>query len=75
MFSQILKVNPNFTKAYLGLAICFDKMSNPARAMHYYKMFLERKPHSHHGERIRKRLDKLKNLKTENDVERNFAVV
>lgn len=75
VFSQILKVNPGFNKAYLGLAICFDKMSNPSRAMHYYKMFLERKPHSHHGERIRKRLDKLKNLKSENNVERNFAVV
>lgn len=75
VFSQILKINPGFNKAYLGLAICFDKMSNPARAMHYYKIFLDKKPHSHHGERIRKRLDKLRNMKSENPIERNFAVV
>lgn len=75
VFSQILKVNPAFNKAYLGLAICFDKMSNSSRAMHYYKMFLEKKPHSHHADRIRKRLDKLRNIRSENSVERNFAVV
>ena len=75
VFSQILKVNPSFNKAYLGLAICFDKMSNSSRAMHYYKIFLDKKPHSHHAEKIRKRLNKLKNLRSENVVERSFAVV
>ena len=75
VFSQILKVNPNFNKAYLGLAICFDKMSNRARALHYYKLFLERKPHSHHGERIRKRIQKLKNLKSADYENRCLAII
>lgn len=75
VFSQILKVNPNFYKAYLGLAICFDKMSHKSRAMHYYKTFLDKRPHSHHSEKIRKRIEKLKNLKiSDNDI-RNFAVI
>lgn len=75
VFSQILKVNPNFYKAYLGLAICFDKMSNKSRALHYYKTFLEKKPHSHHGERIRKRLEKLRTFKNAEPEIRKFAVI
>ena len=63
VFSQILKVNPNFNKAYLGLAICFDKMSKHQRAMHYYKCFLSKKPHSHHSEKIKKRIAKLQKIK------------
>ena len=76
VFSQILKVNPNFHKAYLGLAICYDKISNRQRAIHYYKTFLDKKPHSHHGEKIKKRIAKLKNRisVSEND-NRSFAVV
>lgn len=75
VFSQILKVNPNFYKAYLGLAICFDKMSNKSRALHYYKTFLDKKPHSHHGEKIKKRIAKLKNVKTTDNDNRSFAVI
>ena len=75
VFSQILKANPNFSKAYLGLAICFDKMSNKSRAMHYYKLFLDKKPHSHHAERIKKRIAKLRNLKESNPSQPTFAIL
>ncbi len=75
VFSQILKVNPNFNKAYLGLAICYDKTSNKTRALHYYKAFLKRKPHSHHGEKIKKRIEKLQISKTDFDETRKFAVI
>ena len=75
VFSQMLKINPNFYKAYLGLAICFDKMSNTSRAIHYYKAFLDKKPHSHHGTRIKKRIYKLENNKQNQSNDRNFAVV
>ncbi len=75
VFSQILKVNPDFHKAYLGLAICFDKMSNKSRAIHYYRTFLDRKPHSHHSEKIKKRIEKLKNSRTSEDYNRNFAIL
>lgn len=75
VFSQILKVNPNFSKAYLGLAICFDKMSNRSRAMHYYKLFLDKKPHSHHAARIKKRIAKLRNLKESNPSQPTFAIL
>lgn len=75
VFSQILKVNPNFSKAYLGLAICFDKMGKESRASHYYKMFMDKKPHSHHCEKIKLRLQKIKNSKLSDNEIRNFAVV
>lgn len=75
VFSQMIKVNPEFYKAYLGLAICFDKMSKTARALHYYKAFLDKKPHSHHGEKIRKRIEKLSNVRANENTSRMFAVV
>lgn len=75
VFSQILKVNPNFSKAYLGLAICFDKMGKQSRAIHYYKSFLDKKPHSHHSEKIKARLQKIKNNKVSDLDIRNFAIV
>ena len=75
VFSQILKVNPDFSKAYLGMAICFDKMKQSSRALHYYKMFLKRKPHSHHAMKIKKRISKLNNTKQQENTQRSFAVV
>ena len=75
VFAQMLKVNPNFNKAYLGLAICFDKMSNIQRAMHYYKLFLNKKPHSHHGEKIKRRIAKLQRIKPEQREENKLAVI
>lgn len=75
VFSQILKINPNFHKAYLGLAICFDKMSNKSRALHYYKAFLTKKPHSHHGDKIKKRISKILRNRPIESPERRFAVV
>lgn len=75
IFSQILKINPNFSKAYLGLAICFDKMGKTSRATHYYRTFIEQKPHSHHGDKIRARLQKIKNAKVTDTEIRNFAIV
>lgn len=75
VFSQILKVNPDFNKAYLGLAICFDKMYKKSRAIHYYKIFLKKKPHSHHNEKILKRIAKLKHAQN-NEIETcNLAIV
>lgn len=75
VFSQVLKINPNFNKAYLGLAICFDRMSNSSRAIHYYKAFLDKKPHSHHGPKIRTRISKLQNNKAQDLDARTFAII
>lgn len=63
VFAQILKMNPDYYKAHLGLGICFDKMSQKSGAVHYYKMYMDKKPHSHHCDRIKKRITKLENVK------------
>ena len=75
VFSQVLKINPNFYKAYLGLAICFDKMGKQSRATHYYKMFLDKKPHSHHSTKIKKLLEKLQSFKNTEEKTKYFSVV
>lgn len=66
VFSQLLKVHPDYNKAHLGLAICFDKMGQKPRAVHYYKSYMEKKPHSQHNNRIKNRITKLINAKAQN---------
>ena len=64
VFTHMLKINPDFYKAHLGLAICFDKMQNPQRAVHYYKSFMDKKPHSRHCSSVKNRIKKLQNERT-----------
>ena len=39
-FFQIIKRNPNYYKAYLGLAMSLDKLEHYSEAIRYYKKFL-----------------------------------
>ena len=73
VFSQVLKINPIYYKAILGLAICYDKMSLKSRAAHYYKLYLDKKPHSHHSAMIQKRIEKLKNVKEKSEINLKLA--
>lgn len=66
VFSQLLKIHPDYHKAHLGLAICFDKMGQKQRAVHYYKSYMEKKPHSSHTSKIKHRITKLTNAKQQN---------
>ena len=66
VFSQLLKIHPDYHKAHLGLAICFDKMGQKPRAVHYYKSYLEKKPHSQHITKIKHRISKLAGAKSQN---------
>lgn len=62
--SKVLKINPDYYRANLGIAICFDKMNRLNDATRYYKKFLEQKPHSHHSERIKTRLSEIQKVKS-----------
>ena len=75
VFTQMLKINPDFYKAHLGLAICFDKMQNPQRAVHYYRSFIGKKPHSHHCPSVKNRIKKLQNGKPTSPCELTLATV
>ena len=46
LFYKILKINPAYYRANLGLGICFDKMNKFSSAIRYYKKYIARKPHS-----------------------------
>ena len=61
VFNEILKVKPSYTKAFLGIGICFDKLKRTVDAMRYYKKFIERKPNSSHADFVKSRLFNLKN--------------
>ncbi len=46
LFYQILKINHNFHRAYLGIGICFDKLENHSKAVRFYKKYIAKKPNS-----------------------------
>ncbi len=73
VFTQMLKINPDFYKAHLGLAICFDKMKHPQRAVHYYRSFIDKKPHSHHCPSVKNRIKKLQMGKSPASIELTLA--
>lgn len=60
---KILKLNPNYYKAYASIGICFDKLGKRSFAQRYYRKFLSEKPFSHNAEFIKNRLDKIKTHK------------
>ncbi len=46
VFKQILKINPEYFRANLGLGICLDKMERRHFAVRYYKKYIEKRPYS-----------------------------
>lgn len=64
MFFNILKRNPDFHRAYFGLAVCFDNMKKVSEAKRYYSKFLKIKPNSKHADYVKDRLKALKPTNT-----------
>lgn len=46
LFKQILRINPNYYRANLGLGICLDRLEQYASAIRYYKKYIAQKPKS-----------------------------
>ena len=59
-FSKLLKLNPKYEKAILGIGICFDKLKRFTDAIRYYRKFLNIKPKSEHFSHIMERIGKIK---------------
>ncbi len=59
VFAQLLKINPQYYKALLGIGICFDKMGKTSGAIRYYKRFLELKPNSKNAPDVLERLKQI----------------
>ncbi len=71
-FYQILKINPKYEKAILGIGICFDKLKRFTDAIRYYRKFLTIKNKSEHREHIQERITKIKN---QNKRKNNLSVI
>ena len=60
VFTALLKINPQYYIAILGIGICFDKMGKISSAVRYYKKFLEIKPNSKNAPDVVARLEQIK---------------
>lgn len=63
LFFTILKKNPNYHKAYLGMGVCLENLHKRADAKRYYKKYLDKKPHSKHAEFVQSKLNNLRKSK------------
>lgn len=61
-FFQITKRNPNYYKAYLGIAMSFDKLEKYTDAIRYYKKFLSIKQFSEDSIFAKNRIKELKDI-------------
>ena len=59
-FFSLIKKNPDYYKAYLGIAMSFDKLAKYNHAIRYYKKFLELKHFSDDANFAKKRVAELK---------------
>lgn len=59
VFAQLMKINPKFHKAYLGVGICYDKCGRIQSAIRYYRKFLKMKPNSKNAPDVQLRLEKI----------------
>lgn len=65
IFFEILKINPDFHRAYLGLAVCFDNIKKIPDAKRFYSKFLKMCPDSYHSNYVKNRILVLRNQKHE----------
>ena len=46
VFCELIKINPRYYMAVLGIGICFDKLEKYTKAIRFYKKYISNKPHS-----------------------------
>ena len=63
ILNELLQLNPEYYRAYAGIAICFDKLGKTNEAQRYYRKFLLKKPFSLQAQFVKYRLQKLKSMK------------
>ena len=67
IFAELLKINPHYYKALLGIGICFDRLGRTNSAVRYYKKFLKLKPNSKNAPDVIGRLNRIKKGRTVSD--------
>ena len=65
LYMDVLKINPDYTKIYSDIGLCFDKLGNKTYAKRFYKKFLCSEPTDEQANLVLKRVEKLRKIKTE----------
>jgi len=60
---SLIKIHPDYSSAYLGIATCLDKMGKQTEAQRYYRKFLQKKPLDNQAQFAKNRMEKLKSVK------------
>ena len=72
LYLDVLKINPNYTKIYSDIGLCFDKLGKKTEAKRYYRKYLSAKPDGEQANKILKRVETLRKL---NKTEHNLSLV
>ena len=59
LFYDVIKKNPDYYKAYLGLGVCLENLGKTLQAKRYYKRYLELKPESKDAGNIERKLNNI----------------
>ena len=72
VLSKIMKIDSTYSKAYVGIGICFDKLGKKTDAQRYYKKYLSGTTEPSQAGFVLSRIKKLRENKTS---EMKFALV
>lgn len=78
LFRRMLKINPEYYRAYLGLGLCFDKLEKFTVAIRFYKKYISLKPNSSTAKSLIGRIYEIHNImktKAKNPKKKNFRVI
>ena len=64
LYKNVLKINPQYKKAYFDIGVCLDKLGNQREAKRYYHKFLECNPQDEHANYVMKRVNELRKNNT-----------
>ena len=56
LFRIIIKNFPDYARAFLGMAICCDKLGNHDKAKRFYKKYLQLSPDAANSQNVQERL-------------------
>ncbi|MBQ8635298.1 tetratricopeptide repeat protein [bacterium] len=67
LYKQIVKINKEYYRAFLGLGLCFDKLGKYIIAVRYYKKYIAKKPNSQTAKSLAGRIYEIYKNKEKNN--------
>ena len=66
VLNKIMKIDSTYSKAYVGIGICFDKLGKKTDAQRYYRKFLSSDTDSSQKNFVLSRMQKIRENKAPN---------